>query len=192
MAGDEIEAIKAIKEALTGLPDDETRVRVLQWAAGKFGKGQVQIAGGGRQPGEGADKGGKGGAKGKGGRGRAKPGKRPAKANAKLLGDLDLRPDGSKSFAEFVNEKKPASNAEKCLAAVYYVARVLKVTPIRVDHVYTCFKDASWRTPADLANTLSLVANRKGWLVTADRSNITLTARGENHIELDLPKKMEK
>jgi hypothetical protein len=105
------------------------------------------------------------------------------------LRNLNLKPSGKKSFSDFVKEKSPSSDAEKCVVCAHYILNVLKQGPVSVNHVFTCFKIINWRSPSNLGNTLSWVASHKLWLDTADRSDIKLTPHGDNLIEHDLPRK---
>jgi len=106
-----------------------------------------------------------------------------------IVRDLNLKPKSKESFNGFADKKKPGSNQEKCVVAVYYLHTVLQLTGIAIEHVFTCFKDMAWRLPSDLANTLRYTASVKGWLDTGDSSSIKLTTHGENLIEHDLPRK---
>lgn len=185
MAADELETMKAIADVLTKLGDDETRVRVLGWAVAKFAKGEVELQGSGRD-----DSGAKTPKRPKRKKkSAAKALKRSSKPSLSLIRDLNLRPKTGRSFANFAAEKSPSFNMEKCVAAVYYVDRILKKGPVSVDHVYTCFKAIPWRVPANLANSMAWIASHKGWLDTSDMSDIKVTPHGENLIEHDLPKK---
>jgi hypothetical protein len=65
----------------------------------------------------------------------------------------------------------------------------LGVSNVTLSHVFTCFKDAHWRVPPDLANALALTAHRKGWVDTRDTDDLSVTTHGENLIEHDLPRK---
>jgi len=58
-----------------------------------------------------------------------------------------------------------------------------------VDHIYTCFKEATWKVPPNLANSLAVTANRKGWSNTEDTRDLRVTVSGENLVEHDLPRK---
>ena len=55
--------------------------------------------------------------------------------------------------------------------------------------MFTCYKNAKWRLPADLDNTLRYTACDKGWLDTSSMMDIKLTPEGENFVEFDLPQK---
>lgn len=103
--------------------------------------------------------------------------------------DLNLRPKGAQSFEDFVAAKKPRNFDERNLASVYYILRITKAGPATVDKVYTCYKDRSWRVPADPRNSLAQTAAKRGWLNTKNMDDIKLTMPGENYVEHDLPPK---
>ena len=102
---------------------------------------------------------------------------------------LNLRPKGGQSFEEFADAKKPANFDERNLVSVYYLTRVAKTGPATVDQVYTCYKDRSWRLPADPRNSLATTAFKRGWPNTKNMDDIKLSMPGENHVEHDLPAK---
>jgi hypothetical protein len=112
----------------------------------------------------------------------------------KQLRDLDLTPPGKVSFVDFVNEKQPKTNHDPNVVSVYYCDRILEVGAVTDDHVYTCYRDMGWRLPSpNLNNGLSLTSSRKRFIDTSDNKNITLTSKGLNYVEHDLPpKKKEK
>lgn len=169
----EIDAIKVIDETLAKVDDQAMRDRILRWAWDKYASSQAleektiqssrKIK---RKP--------KGGVK--------------FKPTISLVKDLDLNPDGKKSFRSFAQEKAPKSGFEKCVVAIYYLHDELGLDGVTSDHVFTCFKDAGWRVPSDLYNVLVATSSRKGWLDTSDMMNIKVTHRGENLIEQDLPR----
>ncbi|MGH2882373.1 MAG: hypothetical protein ACRDPA_06695 [Solirubrobacteraceae bacterium] len=108
----------------------------------------------------------------------------------KQLRDLDLTPSGKLSFVDFVNEKQPTTNHDRNVLSVYYCDRILEVGAVTDDHVYTCYRDMGWRLPSpNLNNGLSLTSSRKRFLDTSDNKNITLTSKGLNYVEHDLPAK---
>jgi hypothetical protein len=109
----------------------------------------------------------------------------------KQLKDLDLAPRGKVSLKDFVDEKKPKTNHDRNVVSVYYCARILEVDAVTVDHVFTCYRDMNWRLPGgnNFNNSLALTASRKRFLDTSDGDNITLTSKGTNYVEHDLPPK---
>jgi len=107
--------------------------------------------------------------------------------------DLNLRPNGKQSFVDFVADKEPSTNYERCLVSVYYLSEVLGLDEVGANHVYTCFKaHKNWRNPADLRNTLAKTASRKNWLDTSNMEAIKLTPQGMNAVEHDLPRDASK
>ena len=64
-----------------------------------------------------------------------------------------------------------------------------EVSPITVDHVFTCYRIAGWKIPPDLANSLRLTASKKGYIDTANSQNILLANHGINRVEHELPVK---
>jgi hypothetical protein len=118
--------------------------------------------------------------------GGKKPKRRTASA-PKQVKDLQLSPKGKTSLKDFAAEKKPATNHDRNVLSVYYLFKTADVAPISIDHVYTCYREMSWRVPADLANSLAMTASKKRFLDTADLQDIKLMHRGEEHVELDLP-----
>lgn len=74
---------------------------------------------------------------------------------------------------------------------VYWLTREggRKATP---EAVNTCYRGVDWKRPADLRIALRLTASKKGWVDTADSTDITITTSGEDHVRYDLPKPAEK
>jgi hypothetical protein len=170
---DEIDAMKQIDTLLSQFEDKETRNRILKWALDKFGV-ITEI-----EPKSVLSK---------------KPKTPKKKISSKKTSisidkDLNLKPKGKRSLADFVAEKKPNSNLEKITIFVYYLKHDLNIERINPSHVFTCFKDQNWRVPADLVNAMQFTASQKGWLDTSDMENVIITTIGENHVEHDLPRK---
>lgn len=106
-----------------------------------------------------------------------------------LLKDLDLYSPDPK-LAAFAARKAPSSVVEKCVVLVYWFVHHGNVSPVTIDMVYTGFKDRNWPVPADLANTLQQ-AGSKSLLDSRDRQNLSLTTKGENLVDHDLPRSKE-
>jgi hypothetical protein len=117
-----------------------------------------------------------------------KASRRRASGPSRVKG-LDLAPSGKESFEAFVGDKQPSNNHEKNVLSVYYLAEVAGISPVTIDHVFTCYRDVGWDIPADLRNSLALTASRKGFLDTADTEDIKVEPRGMNHVERGLPAK---
>jgi hypothetical protein len=181
----ELDTLKAVDDALSGLPDGPARDRVLRWAWEKYSSKPVPTVQ------EGLDSGTpntkkktakktaamkKGHTKGK------------VKSTPSIVKDLNLKPKGEEPFDAFAGDKKPASNHEKCAVSVYYLRQKLGLSQVSADHVYTCFKHMKWRVPANLPNALQVTASVRGWLDTSNMEDIKVTTIGENLIEHDLPR----
>ena len=186
----EIDALKAVDEALSAI-DEEARARVLSWANSKYLGTSITLAHAAPAAAEppptstsAATSTKKKATKAKT-KGKAK--KKP-KTVYKQVKDLNLRPSGKSSARDFVAEKKPTNQKQKCVVALYYLLHTLELEKASIDHIYTFFKDCSWPVPADLPNTLHQ-AGTAGWLDTADATDIKITPMGENVVEHDLPKK---
>jgi len=173
----EIDAMKNVETAFEPLNEAEIK-RVLDWACARYlgisaaAPAVVQET----QDQRGSDA-------------KRKTGKKKPKGKVlpKQIKDLNLKPQGKKSGQDFALEKKPTNAMHKGVVAVYYLRDVLGLPAISVDHVFTFFKNATWKIPADLFNTLQQ-AGSAGWLDTADSQNIIITPIGENLVEHDLPK----
>lgn len=179
---DEIQAMQSLATALENLGDD-ARVRVLSWANAKFGGGKVLSDSAVHTPSPAAVQ------------KPAAPSKKPsgkaskkAKSIIAMNKSLNLSPSGKISAIQFQSEKSPKSVIQKCVVAAYYLRDIAELEQITVSDVFTFFKTANWKVPADLKNTLQQ-AGSKGWLDTADGEDIKITSMGENLIEHDLPGK---
>jgi hypothetical protein len=124
--------------------------------------------------------------------GESKPRRRAGRSTASQIRDLDLAPKGKKSLKDFVAQKQPKSQHERNVAAVYYLKEIAGVSPVTVDHVYTCYRDQGWPLPADPGQALRLTATKKRFLDTGDRDDIRLTSTGTNYVEHELPKPAKK
>jgi hypothetical protein len=174
----EIDAMKAIEDALKGFDDEATKKRILNWAWAKFlpavqqpnqeeSKQILKIK-------------------------KNKKGKPTAKTSPSIIKELNLKPKGKKSFVDFANEKQPSLHPEQCAVAVYYLQHELEIPKIGVNHVFTCYKAIGWRLPADFINKLQWIASQKGWIDTSNMEEIKITTHGTNLVEQDLPKKGKK
>ncbi|MCU7493308.1 MAG: hypothetical protein HF300_15910 [Ignavibacteria bacterium] len=182
----EIDVIKEIDISLSKIEDEDARNRILTWVNSKYLKSpQIQqlpvtII---DQPIAAAQE------KTKIAKSSNGKSKSARKTTFSIVKEISLRPDGVKSFKEFVKEKDPKSDQEKCLVAVYYLKMNLNIENIDANYVFTCFKDAGWRTPANLTTTLTVLSSQKGWVDTSSLKSIVLTNLGEDYVEHDLPAK---
>jgi hypothetical protein len=131
--------------------------------------------------------------KAKSGPGRAKRGANGAKAKRKaaslgIVKDLTLRPKGKKSFTDFVAEKQPKTHQQRQAVILYWLREFGQLSEaITIDHVNTCYIEAGWPRPAKLSNALAVTAKKKGWIDSADMSDLRLTVRGEDVVVHELP-----
>jgi hypothetical protein len=114
--------------------------------------------------------------------------KRRSRQSPGVVKTLSMRPQGKKSFKDFVGEKSPKTHSEKQIVIVDWLREEAGLTTgIGVDHVNTCYREARWSRPADLENNLQSTAAQKGWLDTSNMEDIKLTPRGEDQVEHELP-----
>lgn len=106
-----------------------------------------------------------------------------------MVTGLNLRAQ-TPSFVEFTKSKAPKSNIEFNTVAVYYLSKIVGVSSITPDHVYTCFKEAKRPLPGNLKSSLNDTCNasRYGYLVADNTRGLILTTRGENLVEHELPR----
>ena len=87
----------------------------------------------------------------------------------------------------------PSSHQQKQAVILYWLKHEAGLgTGITVDHVNTCYLDANWARPAELPNSLSVTANKKGWLDSRNFDDLKITTRGEDIVQHDLPPKGKK
>jgi len=118
------------------------------------------------------------------------PGAKPSRGSGKkptLVTELNLRPSGKKSLKNLVDEKNPNTNEERFAVIVHYLQHELSESNINQNHIYTAFKELNVKVPINIYDALAKCAERKGWIETKDMANLTLTTRGENFVEHDLP-----
>ncbi|AYV57683.1 hypothetical protein EFP84_18740 [Leptospira kmetyi] len=183
----EIEAIKAIDEALSKITEESTRKRIVSWTIEKYGEGLSQRSANSPPVDKELSK--KSARRKKGLTKITKTSKAGSRTKQTLSIDktLNLKPSKKESLKDFVSKKKPNTNQEKCTVIVYYLSRVIELSNVGATQVFTCYKHMNWRVPSDMRNVLALTASRKGWLDTSDTDNIQLTTHGENLVEHDLP-----
>jgi len=194
----EIDAMNVLDATLMALGEAGARDRVLAWAWAKFSSQPMPRHAKGSEEHEEAaastkprKRSGAGRVAKKIGGSQAKV-RSKAKAKLSLAKDLNLQPANKLSFDKFVGEKNPSTKHEQCVVAVYYLKHRLSLAAVTPNHVYTCFKHAHWRMPANLVNLLRWTASQRGWLDTSKSDSIELTPAGENLVEHDLPTKAKK
>jgi len=113
----------------------------------------------------------------------------PSKDRSLVIVD-DLNLNGSEtmpSFARFVEEKKPESSIEFNVVSVFYLKKILGLKQITSDHIYTCYKKTGRILPERFQKNLWHTQSDKYRYITLEDNDITLTTRGENLVEHELP-----
>lgn len=108
------------------------------------------------------------------------------KRQFKMVSELNPTPPRARPLNEFVTDKQPTSNKEKCLVAVYWLTHEAKVGTVTADHVFTVFRLQNWPLPTNFGNTISQTGTQ-GWVNVADRDDMTPTNIGINHVEHQMP-----
>jgi hypothetical protein len=107
--------------------------------------------------------------------------------------DLNLAAaEGHSSLVEFMDSKLPITNEERNLVFLYYLQQVLKIKPITIDHIFTCYRQAKIRAPLHLENSLRHTAEQHGWIKLNQNGNMTLSPEGKLYVEKQLPNKKAK
>ena len=113
-----------------------------------------------------------------------KPRKAPSYSHVK---ELNLMPQGQEAFTDFFQRKAPADSQEAVTVTVFWLRTIAELEGIGINHIYTCFKEAKYSVPTDIAGVCRNTASRKGWLDTSDTADIKVTTQGENLVEHKLP-----
>ena len=109
-----------------------------------------------------------------------------------FLEDLKLgAASGRPSLVEFMDAKLPITNEERNVVFLYYLQHILKVKPITLDHVYTCYRQAKIRAPLNIENSLRMTAEHRGWIKANQNGSMTVTSDGKQYVEKQLPKKVK-
>ncbi len=106
--------------------------------------------------------------------------------------DLQLdAAEGHPSLVKFMDAKLPVTNEERNLVFLYYLQHILRIKPITLDHIYTCYRAAKIRTPLNLENSLRVTAEQRGWIKINQKGNILVAPEGKQYAEKQLPKKVK-
>jgi hypothetical protein len=119
--------------------------------------------------------------------GNAKPRRAAGASQPKIVKELDLRPKGKMSFADFVKAKNPTSNHDKHAVTIYYLSNEAGLGTVSSDDVFTAWRDAGWKLPPDFGASLRLTASKKRFLDTSNSEAVRLLNTGVNRVEHDLP-----
>jgi len=102
---------------------------------------------------------------------------------------LNLRGDGSiPSFKEFFEEKEPSNAKQINAVAVYYLRKLIGLSEVTLDHVYTCYSEVKKKPPAAFRQSFIDAKNKEGWIEFDDKGFLDIPHRGTVYVEHDLPK----
>jgi hypothetical protein len=111
----------------------------------------------------------------------------------KIDRDLLLNNNGKgDSFKEFYQKKKPSTNAEFNTVAIYYLTKIMNLTNVSYNQIYTCYKEISKKTPEAFKQSFTDTKNKQGYIDISDDGVLSLSLRGENFVEHDLPTEKKK
>jgi hypothetical protein len=114
----------------------------------------------------------------------------PLQPEHRIVDGLNLSAaDGHPSLVEFMDSKFPITNEERNLVFLYYLQYTLQLKTIQADHLYTCYKAAKIRVPANLESSLQLTATRHLWIRVSKTGRLNVTPAGKLYLEKQLPKK---
>ncbi|MGI3901590.1 MAG: hypothetical protein ACRYGP_27770 [Janthinobacterium lividum] len=102
--------------------------------------------------------------------------------------DLNFRPSGKQTLKEFVDTKGPKTDIELALVSLYYLQNMMVTSNITPSHVMTAFKEAGWKIPGDLKQTLRNAKKQKVWMKFSDMNDIKTTTQGDNFVEHEMKK----
>lgn len=105
-----------------------------------------------------------------------------------IVKNLDLHPEGKIAFKDFFSTKNPRNNYQAIAVSTYYLDRILELANITPNHIFTCFKEVSRRTPANMPQSIRDTSSKKGWIQT-EKGKVEITNIGENIVEHELPEK---
>jgi len=104
-----------------------------------------------------------------------------------LNNELNLFPKGKDSFKVFFSQYHP-KGPENILIMVYYLQKILGISNIDINALYTYFKQIPLEVP-NIKSALDNIQHRKGWIDTKNYSDLKITVLGDNHVEFKMQKK---
>ena len=105
-----------------------------------------------------------------------------------LVPNINFSPTDNLSLHEFHAGRHPRNAFENNTFFVYYIQKVLRMTEITANHIYTCYQHLNISPSNAFRQSLIDTSHKKGYLDTSNMQNIILTIKGENFIERQLPK----
>lgn len=66
--------------------------------------------------------------------------------------------------------------------------KILNIESISIDDVYSCYKDIGRKVPNALKQSLTDTCSSKYGYIAVNNNSYSISVKGENFVELDLPK----
>lgn len=103
----------------------------------------------------------------------------------KRLSDINFYPNGKESLEDFYKKFTVNNDDENNLLFIYYLQEILGISPITVNHVFTCYhqEGLNIRIPENLKQSIITTKFRRGWIESKERSNLSVTTAGVNKIK---------
>ncbi len=121
---------------------------------------------------------------------KTKPRRTGSSESYEIDRELNLRGDKSiPSFKTFFAEKQPKGAQEFNTVAVYYLQKTIGLENISLNHVYTCYNEASKKPPVAFKQSFTDTKNKKGWVEFTTTGSLHMPHRGVMFVEHDLPHK---
>lgn len=116
----------------------------------------------------------------------------PTKQSYSIVKSLSLKGDSKiESFKDFCTNYDNNSGIKFTVLSVYYLSRILKISDIGLDHIYTCYKELGRKLPKNLKqNVYDCSGPRYGYLDASNINDLKIPTSGEDFVEHDL--KIEK
>lgn len=114
-----------------------------------------------------------------------------SKESYTLIKDINFtKTDTNQSLKEFYKAKSPNTFAEKNAVFVYYLKNIINVSKVTLDYIYTCYDEVGSRKPDAFKQSIADTSSKKSWLNTTSFDDITISLRGQNYVDHDLPTKV--
>jgi hypothetical protein len=68
----------------------------------------------------------------------------------------------------------------------------MNLTNVSYNQIYTCYKEISKKTPEAFKQSFTDTKNKQGYIDISDDGVLSLSLRGENFVEHDLPTEKKK
>ncbi|QLH11290.1 hypothetical protein [Nitrosarchaeum sp. AC2] len=107
---------------------------------------------------------------------------------------INLKGDGKKqSLKEFYKEKNPNTNQEIITVFAYYLNKFCDIPNMEYGHALSCYIEVGIRKPTNFESLYNNIRARTGYIETGEtRYSAKISISGENFVEHDLPKQVNK